>query len=379
MNYQKNIYLFIFSGFFGLVAYAMMIPVNIIRLHDLGYSSGMIGLFSSIPPLMILAVSPFLAYFQKLFGRKNLLFATKFLIAIVPMGFVLSDDFIFWCFMHFLIGIFAAILWPFTDSYIAEYTDISIKGRMTGLYQTLVGAAYAIGPVIPSFFKLSHGISIYIIITLELIAVIPIWFIRFQTSEDKHDQQEKLSYKHIITSATPLVILALLGGMYEIGTFSMGTLQAINIGIASVAAGYIPAANGFGSFLFQYPLGLIADRFHVDRIINASLILLLLSSLALFITKTFYPLIFLSAVWGALGGGIYTLIMVKISKQFKGTQVRTLTGVMISFYTLGYLIAPAISGVMMDHSPEKGLPIFLTAICGICMLGIFIMKDKKIS
>ena len=68
------------------------------------------------------------------------------------------------------------------------------------------------------------------------------------------------------------------------------------------------------------------------------------------------------AVWGAAGGALYTLAMIDIGAREKGLTLINSTAVLVLTYTLGGLMASAVSGALIEWSSALAFPLLLTAL-----------------
>jgi predicted MFS family arabinose efflux permease len=141
-----------------------------------------------------------------------------------------------------------------------------------------------------------------------------------------------------------------VGGVFEVGLGSVTTAYGSQIGLTLAAATSIAGALGMGSFLLQYPLGWLADRMAARRLFMGGAGLLALSALA-FTQAVHWPaLIWACAVaWGALGGALYTLSMIRVAHDFADTSALAGTSAMIAGYTAGGALGPVLSGWVFDH------------------------------
>ncbi len=374
-----NIWLIIISATIGITAYTFLLPVNIIHLNSLGFSATKIGIFIAIPSVLVFLISPQLAYLLDRFGGKNLFFLSKIVICLAIPLFTVSDSFYLFCFVNFIIGLCAAFLWPFTDAYIAKYAPTDKKGHYTGLYQMFIGAAYTIGPVLAASYVMSYSEAIIVIFFISLASMIPMLFIKFKLEIGKRDAQKIKLLKYFLV-APFLMIVALIGGLFEVGTISMGTVHSLKLGFSGSQASYIVAAIGLGSFALQYPIGKIADKFDVTSLLKIFIFILFLTSVAIFYVTNFEGMIVIAIIWGAVGGGLYTLSIVAISKNYQDKTVDILTSLMVTIYTLGSMIAPAIAGFLIDGQGKLGLPIFLITISILSIfISFFFSKKTKLS
>ena len=80
-----------------------------------------------------------------------------------------------------------------------------------------------------------------------------------------------------------------------------------------------------------------------------------------------WPIVF---VLGAAGSSLYTLSMTDIGAREQGLTLVNSTAVLVLNYTLGGLVASAISGVLIDWSPTIGFPIVLIAVAAIGLVAL---------
>jgi hypothetical protein len=80
-----------------------------------------------------------------------------------------------------------------------------------------------------------------------------------------------------------------------------------------------------------------------------------------------WPIVFL---WGGAGGTLYTMAMIDIGAREKGITLVNSTSVLVLTYTLGGLVASAISGALIDWSPHVAFPGVLIAVAAIGLIAI---------
>jgi MFS family permease len=119
------------------------------------------------------------------------------------------------------------------------------------------------------------------------------------------------------------------------------------------------------------PAGMVADRFaspaqgrRAMMAVLAAVILLsaFASPWVAHMTWLLWPMVFL---WGGCGGALYTLAMTDIGAREKGLTLVNSTAVLVLTYTLGGLVASAISGALIDWSPNLAFPLMLIAVAAI--------------
>lgn len=346
-----------------VLSYSLLNPVLAVRLQTAGASATAIGLFAMLPFLSVALLVPLV---PKLFGRIGVGQAYRLgllLELIACLGYLFTDDYRLWCVFGLMAGLGAAAAWNATEALIAHNTPASHRGRLTGLYQALLGGGMALGPFLPGLLGLGPlGANLLAAagLTLGLALVLVPAVAHLKAMHDDHEHMGLLSAWRF---RPMLAWAAVVGGVFEVGLGSITTAHGSELGLSLGAATSIAATMGLGSFLFQYPIGWLADHLPPERLFMAGATLLMVSALA-FITANQVPaLLWLCAgVWGGVGGALYTLSMIRVAHDYTDTSALAGTSAMIACYTAGGALGPLISGVVLDHLGVKGQGLWLALL-----------------
>jgi MFS family permease len=145
--------------------------------------------------------------------------------------------------------------------------------------------------------------------------------------------------------------------------------------LATSQAITVAGTLGLGSFLFQLPAGLLADRVQPQRLYAAAGSMLFCSSLALLALGSAPWLLWACAFcWGGVGGALYTMTMVQTAHQFNGPDTAGGAAAMILGYTLGGAIGPPVAGTALAVMGMPGLALWL----GLVALGVLALARRVI-
>lgn len=345
------------------IAFALIIPLAVITLADRGYSTVAIGVFAMLPYGLLVLAMPLTAQMRRWLGRGATLRLSLGLGLVQMAGFVVTDSYVFWCLFAAIGGLKAAILWGLNDTLIAENAPPDRVGHVAGLYQTLLAGALMLGPALPVTFGLDFRTGSVVALALMVAAYAPVVTLSPRVFDHGANTDAGTSVLPMIFAAPGLIGAALLGGLFESGVSAMAALHALDLGYAGTTAALVVTVIAGGSLLVQYPLGRLADRVPLRPLLLGSGLVLFLTSALLPLTATLPSLIWgIVAIWGAIGGGLYTLIMVHIAGTYRGTGVAAATIAAMMAYTFGGLIGPGLGGVAMDMSADYGLTALLLAL-----------------
>ena len=346
-----------------VLSYSLLNPVLAVRLQTSGASSTAIGLIAMLPFVSIVLLVPAV---PRLFGRIGVGQAYRLgliLELIASTGYLLTDDYRVWCVLGLMAGVGAAAAWNATEALIAHNVPATHRGRLTGLYQTALGCAMALGPLTPSAFNLDPlqanafaALGLACGVGLTLSPTIN----RLRATAEGHIPMSLWSAWKFRPA---LGWAAVVGGVFEVGLGSVTTAYGSQIGLNLAQATSIAAAMGLGSFILQYPVGWLADHWPARRLFMAGALGLMLSGLAFLQASNWPWLIWVcAAMWGAIGGAMYTLSMIRVAHDFAHSSALAGTSAMIAAYTTGGALGPVISGWMFDHVGVVGQGWWLTAL-----------------
>lgn len=346
-----------------VLTFSLLNPVLAVRLQLEGASATAIGLFATLPFLSVAALVPAVPWlFARLgVGRAYRLGLGLELLACV--GYLLTKHYAAWCVLGLMAGLGAAAGWNATEALIAHNVPASHRGRLTGLYQTLLGAAMALGPFLPGLLGLDPrqaNVLAVGVLGLGLALTLAPSVSGLRASHGEHAVMGlRAAWRH----RPVLVWAALVGGVFEVGLGSIATAHGAGLGLALAAATSIAGVLGLGSFVLQYPLGWMADHLPARRLFVAGALLLLVSALAFTQSARWPALLWASAaVWGGVGGALYTLAMIRVAHDFAHTSALAGTSAMIAGYTAGGALGPIVSGWVLDHLGPGGQGVWLALL-----------------
>ncbi len=351
---MQTVWRFAFSSLIDVVAVAMMLPLIALFMNEQRVTPGYVGLYAAVPFAALLVNLPLVPLAMRRFGFGRMFGAGLLLSSAGIVMSALSRDYASLCLGAGLVGIGAAYRWSAVEAMIAWSAPIDSLGRVTGFYQTLVAAAYAIGPFLVPLFALTLDSAGYVAIGLAVASWLPVLIggtaekVQFATNDTPGGNASW----HVFL---PLAALGFIGGVFEVGLNVLAPIQAERLGaIATDSAIILTGVIAVASLVMQYPVGRLADRFGIGPMMQILCATLLLSLLAAPLGSGIDAMIWLAAIiWGGAGGAIYTLTMIHVGRSFRGQSLAV--SIVIAAYTVGGAIAPALGGLGLGLSTQCGL------------------------
>ena len=366
------------STFFELVGYFMLLPLLLLKLKGADVSTFVAGLFAATGWLGVFLMTPFASAITQKLGRRPTLWLAAALPVGAAVGFALTDDLRVWFVLKLLSGMASGLRWVLAEAIIAEFSPPGQRGRYVGIFETLVGCTFVIGPATLVWMGADHphalwAVMAFFVVGLMWSALIP----PLPPARDAHTARVGVHGVWHALLAHPIIMLAgFVGGFFESGITSILPLYGLALGLGAATAALLVSASGLGSALVMLPAGMLADRFS-DPSQGRRTLMVGFAALTLVATAVIpwvahlpwlaWPLVFL---WGGAGGSLYTLAMIDIGSREQGITLVNSTAVLVLTYTGGGMAASAARGARIQWSPTLGFPALLMTVASIGLVAL---------
>jgi MFS family permease len=368
------------STFFELVGYFMLLPLLLLRLKGADVSTTMAGLFAASGWVGVFVITPFASAITQRLGRRPTLWLAAAVPVVSTTGFLFTDWLPAWFLFDFIAGAASGLRWVLAEAVVAEFAPPLKRGRMVGLFETMVGTTFVIGPALLALLGPQNPVALWVV--LASLAIGLVWSLLIPplpTAADAHSARVGLRGVWHALRAHPLIMaVGFVGGFFESGLTSILPLYGLSLGLGVTAATLLVSASGLGSALMMLPAGLLADRMSAHprqrfgdahavrlRLLHGCAVVTLLATLVIpFVAQTPWLAAPVAFLWGGAGGCLYTLAMIDIGSREEGITLVNSTAVLVLSYTLGGVLAPALGAAMLDWAPVLGFPALLLAVAG---------------
>ena len=153
-------------------------------------------------------------------------------------------------------------------------------------------------------------------------------------------------------------------GLINSSFYALGPMLGLEIGLQVYQVSWFMSITVWSGLIFQWPVGLISDRFNRLTVLSALgfLAMLVSISIAMFGISDLGILLFLTACFGVVFT-IYPVAMARAQDNIKKEDIVPVSAALILFYGLGACFGPVIASAIMAKTGPWGLYHF-TAICG---------------
>jgi MFS family permease len=378
------------ATFFELVGYFMLTPLLILRLKGDGVSTALAGVFAASGWLGILLMVPFASSITRALGRRPTLWLSALIPTLATAAFALTEVLWLWFVLKIAAGMASGLRWVLAEAVVAEFSPPGQRGRMVGMFETMVGVTFVVGPGLLAWVGPESDVAIWI--ALGCLCIGLFWSLLIPPmpdAADAHSAEVGLSGVWVALRLHPLIMaVGFVGGFFESGLTSILPLYGLALGLGVAAAALLVSASGLGSALMMLPAGLLADRMAhhpTQRWGNERSARLRLMRVCAYITfgaTLVIPFVagtpWLAApvafLWGGAGGCLYTLAMIDIGSREEGVTLVNSTAVLVLSYTLGGVLAPVLGAAALQWAPRLGFPVLLLATAG---LGCWLLRARR--
>jgi len=356
------------------VAQGLTYPLLSFILERQGTTSGLIGLSAAMTPLGFIVSAPFIPALSRRVGGARLAILCSILAALTLIAIAWKQDVWAWIPLRFLLGFFANPLYVISETWLISITPAPRRGRIMGLYSSIVSGGFAIGPLSlglagtegwPPFMI---GIAAFLLCGLIVLAVAP----RLPTTP----VEGKATSVGGFFALAPLLLFAVFAAAaFEQILLSLFAVYGAALGsgeerIASLITCFIA-----GNAALQILLGRVAERFGSTRTMLLCVLTCLASCLLLplvFDAWLIWPLVF---TWGGVSFGIYTLSLIQLGERFTGQALIAGNAAFALVWGIGGIVGSPATGLAMQLIGHQGLPSSLALLS--CILAVLLIAERR--
>ncbi|CEG25652.1 MFS transporter [Bacillus sp. B-jedd] len=247
------------------ISQGMLLPlIAIIFEHD-GLSSSLNGVNATALYIGILLASPFMEAPLRRFGYKPIILAGGLSVAVALALFPVWKSFWFWFMLRFLIGVGDHMLHFGAQTWITASSPENRRGRNISLYGLFFGIGFAIGPLLTRLVEINEALPFIVSSILSVISWLFVWLLRNDSPEDDGASGSYLGtfsrFRQVLKIAWVSLLPPLGYGFLEASLNGNFPVLALRNGLDISAVSIILPAFALGGIIFQFPLGIMSDRF----------------------------------------------------------------------------------------------------------------------
>ena len=368
------------STFLQLVAGFMLLPWLLYRLSENGVSVAVSGALAASSWIGILLITPLASRLVKRVGRQQALRLASLLSTVSVAGILLTSRLEWWFALVLLESISAGLRWVVGEALVVELAPTGQCGRCVGLYETMVGSTFFMGPVLLNLLGTSSVAVPWVALIMTGTALCLTHCLGSVPGSSQAITPHDVALSGLpnaVRRNAALVVIAFVGGFFEGGVSTVLPIYGLSLGFDATLSTWLVAASGLASAVVMLPAGLLVDHMSLQRkrsgnekapsarvvlmrwctalVMGLTLVMPWLSGLP-------WLAVVVAFVWGGAGGCLYTLTVIDIGERESGAALFETTAVMVLAYTVGAVVGPLLGATAMQWWSLLGFPALLLAV-----------------
>ncbi|MGX5847013.1 MFS transporter [Mesorhizobium sp. PL10] len=343
-------------------AQGLSYPLFTLLMQRQGMSPALIGLSAAMMPVGLILSASFVPAAVRLFGARNLAVGCSLIGALCFLGIGYLQDWVAWFVIRFLVGVVINPLYVLGEVWALSLAPPSRRGRVMGVFNALMGAGYAAGPLIlitvgasgwPPFIAAIAGFGLCALILRAVSS-------KLTGFED--DGQPASGLFGFARLAPALLLAVLVSAAVQQSTYALIPVFGAGYSLPEAKLAALVTALSAGNILLQIPLGLMAERFGGRAMIVFCALATAACALSLpmlITTPLVWPVL---VVMGAVGYGVYTMALVELGSRFKGTVLVAGNAAFALMWGAGGIVGPPGAGALMQVIGPLGLPVVIAGL-----------------
>jgi MFS family permease len=352
------------------------LPLVPLALERQGADNLTIGIVAAAWAIGMLITGPYIPRLAARFGAVPFILAAVVAGSLCTVAYTLTTSPIAWFALTFLHGAVGGVPWVVSEIWMNVVVDEKRRGRVMGIYATMVALGMALGPFVlqvvgvygPAPFLTCAGLALLVALPL-----LPYWN-KAPAIEHHNDS----GYVSVVTAAPLAMLAAFACGLGEQVAFSFLPVYAVGAGVAPETGALWLSAFVIGNVVLQWPIGWLAD--HLDRravlagctLISAGLVMLLTA-----VSAQSLAIVGVIALWGGISFAIYPVGLALLGKRFNGGDIARANTAFSLIYILGGLVGRPLTGAAMDAVGDPGLGWTLGFFYSIATLGALLAMRSR--
>jgi MFS family permease len=360
------------------IGMGLTLPLLSLILERRGFPGTVNGLNLATAGLAAFIVTPQVPRLMRNFGTATFMAGSLILSATALFALFQVQTLWGWFPLRFALSIGLNGLFVASEFWINQLATDANRGRYISLYGACISGGFGVGPAILSILG-THGVAPFAIgSSMLLLALVPVLMAR--KAAPQLDETPGPSTLAVLRMAPAVLSAAFVFGAIDAGMGGLFPVYAVRSGYTETHAALAITAMSIGSFVFQYPLGILADRMNRRTLLiicaSTGIVGAVLTPFAIATPILTYVLLFF---WGGIIMGVYTIGLTILGERFKGRELASANATYVMLYAIGLLSGPVVEGVALDAWNPHGLMVVLALISAFYVIFLMVRRPSSAS
>lgn len=297
------------------------------------------------------------------FNRSYYIAAVIFAVGSAGLGMMV--DFWAWSFWRFVAGVGCAMLWVVVESALMCSGNATNRGRLLAAYMMVYYIGTVAGQLLVS--KVSTALMNVLpwVTALTIIGIVPLLFARIAQPSQSVQGNTAIPAMLRLKQARLGVHGCIISGIVLGSLYGLMPLYLSHQGYSDASTGFWMAVMISAGIVGQWPAGRLADRYGRLLVLRVQVFVMIIACLAMLSDTALVPALFML---GASGFTLYPVAMAWACERVEHGQLVSMNQALLLSYTVGSLMGPALTALLMQHFSDNLLFITLGIVAFIYLV-----------
>jgi len=358
------------------IAFGLTLQLIPLLMHERGWPAWAIGLNSAMGPIGILLAGPFLPRIIARVGTKRTVLVIIGVL-VVSLAAISSLPVWMWFPLRFFFGLSTGALFVVSEAWILSAATSENRGRVMGLYTSLLSVTFATGPLILPWTGIEGFLPWGIGIACTLLAILPLAFVK--VSDAQFQQHEGSASFFGFVRRAPMLLYAIgAATLFDNVLIAFFTIYGISNGLDLAVASRVLGVGIIGNLLLSYPLGWLADHWSRKAVMFLSAAITVVLSLSLLVVIGHWSVWPVMMVLAPMAFATYVVGLATMGDTFKGPDLMAGTAAVATMWGVGGLVGPPLAGAAIDMVGIESMPFTLAAFYVLLLAALALTGGKLV-
>jgi MFS family permease len=358
------------------IAFGLTLQLMPLLMEREGWPAWAIGLNVAMGPIGILLAGPFLPRFLGNVGTRRAAFGLVGILVLSLAAISVSPIWM-WFPLRFVFGLATSALFTISETWVLSFSTRDNRGRVMGLYTSLLAVSFAVGPLILPWTGLDGFLPWGIGIACILISVLPLGFVRIE--DDTFRQKDGGGHFLAFVRKAPMLLFAVgAATLFDNVLISFFTIYGIRSGLELKTASWILGFGIICNVVMFYPIGWLADHWSRKGVMLVTAALTVVLSLSLIVVITHWLVWPVMVLLTASAFGVYVVALATLGDRFGGPDLIAGAAAIAAMWGVGGLVGPPIAGIAIDLFGIHAMPVTLAMFYVVLLIGLLISGGRLV-
>jgi MFS family permease len=346
---------------FGL-AQGLSYPLFTLLMQGQGMPSSLIGLSAAMMPIGLTLSAGFVPIAVRKLGARNLAVLCALCGAVLFVLIGVLQNWVGWFLLRFLLGLVINPLYVLGEVWALALAPPERRGRVMGIFNALMGAGYASGPLALAAVGTQGAAPFAIAVCGFFACAVVLWLVSGGLSGFEPEEGAAGGVMAFAPLAPALLVAVLVAAATQQSTYALMPVFGAAYGLREGTLAALVTALSAGNIVLQIPLGLGAERWGARTMILTCSITTAACALSLpwlIGTPYVWPVL---VTMGGVGYGTYTMALIELGTRFRGQSLVAGNAAFALMWGAGGIVGPPVAGTLMQSIGPAGLPAVIVVL-----------------